>query len=273
MITIIIPVYKNKALFIKNLKNNQPFLNRHQLIVINDNPNENLDQVVKAISPKAIVINNKQNLGFGLSMNKAVKKVKTEIMLFLNSDVKLINNDYEKAIKLFNDQKLFGITLAQIEKDGHLTGANDGHFYQGLFHHRERQSDQVSVNLWPEGGSSLIRCHYFRQLKGFDPDYAPFYWEDVDLGFRAKKMGWYCLYYPLAEVEHHHESTISKYYSTDQIKTISYRNQFLFVWKNFRNLSLISHLFWLPILLVRNRNNKIFKQGLKQAIIRYFQKT
>jgi len=270
MISIIIPVYKNQAEFFSNLKNNLKYLKNEQIIIINDCPGENLAPTLKKLCPKATLLNNSLNLGFGPSVNKGAKYAKAEILLLLNSDVKLFDNNYQKALTLFKDPKVFAVTLAQSEKNGQITGANTGNFKRGLFHHYGRVSRKVSKNLWPEGGSSLIRRSYFEKLNGFDPDYAPFYWEDVDLGYRAQKMGWKTLFYPFTNIKHHHQTTIGRYFSKSKIKTIAYRNQFLFVWKNIKGWSLCQHLCWLPLILWQNRKNKAFLSGFTQAFKKQF---
>lgn len=272
MLSVIIPVYKNTPSFLKLLKHNLKYLKNTELIIINDNPKENLSLAVKKIAPKALLINNPQNYGFAKSMNLGIKQAKGDYLLFLNSDVKLLDNHFLSGVNEFQNPKLFALTFAQVEKDGHITGANQGRFYQGLFHHQERQSKTVSQNLWPEGGSSLVRKQYFNELGGFDEIYSPFYWEDVDLGYRAQKQGWLTLFYPLIKVEHHHQTTIAKYFSQSKIKTIAFRNQFLFVWKNMPLSQQIQHLFYLPILLLQNRHNQEFKQGFKQALLIWFNK-
>ncbi len=272
MISVIIPVYKNKKMFFSNLKHNLQHLNKCQIIVVNDNPQEDLTQAIKTISPTIEIINNPQNYGFGKSMNLGVKQARFDYLLFLNSDVKLLNNRWMAALKMFDDSHLFALSFAQIEADGHITGANGGRFQQGLFQHFERTSQQIDENLWPEGGACLLRRRLFLALGGYDEIYSPFYWEDVDLGFRAKVRGWHTLYYPLIKVEHRHQTTINKYFTPQQVKTIAFRNQLLFVWKNMQGVALLQHLFWLPILLLKNRHNREFKQGLTDAVKRYFQK-
>src|SRR3989339_26617 len=269
MISVIIPVYKNKKMFLANLKHNLRFIGKLQIIVVNDNPEENLTRAVKTISPTITVINNPKNYGFGKSMNLGVQLAKQDYLLFLNSDVKLLDNRLEKALTMFKDPKLFALSFAQIEADNHITGANAGHFKQGLFQHYERHTSTVSENLWPEGGASLLNRHLFLKLGGFDEIYSPFYWEDVDLGFRAKARSLHTLYYPLIKVQHCHQTTISKYFTPSEVKSIAFRNQFLFVWKNIRGLALLQHLLWLPILIIKNRQNREFKQGLKAAFKRY----
>jgi GT2 family glycosyltransferase len=77
----------------------------------------------------------------------------------------------------------------------------------------------------------------------------PFYWEDIDLSFRAQKRGYKIIFDKNIIVDHYHdEGSIKKHYNNKKIMTIAYRNQFIFHWKNLTDISLIlSHIFWLPI--------------------------
>ena len=60
---------------------------------------------------------------------------------------------------------------------------------------------------------------------------SPFYWEDVDLCYRAMKRGWSLLWEPNAKVVHEHEATTSKI-PQDYKRRIQERNQLILVWKN-----------------------------------------
>lgn len=270
MISVIIPVYKNQDLFLKNLIFNLPLLPAHQLIVVNDDPDSNLTSIVKKHDSNSVVINNLVNVGFAKSMNIAVQSAKNELLLFLNSDVRLKKTNWNQAITMFKDPKLFALSFAQIEKDGHITGANKMEFKNGLYHHFERNSQTLSPNSWPEGGASLLKRSIFAELHGFDEIYSPFYWEDVDLGFRALKKGYRILFYPQILVEHHHQTTINKYFSPKKIQTIAHCNQFLFMWKNIKGPYLFIHLLYLPILLIKQRHNPSFWQGFKKALFKFF---
>jgi len=272
-ISVIIPVYKLKKDFLKNLKHNYPFIKDLQIIVVNDDPKTKIKQELNDISKKIILINNAQNLGFAKSINQGVRHVKSPYIMLLNSDVLLQNSAYIKALSLFqNNPKLFAVSFAQKERNNRIVGANQGDFKQGLFHHSSKKCKTTCSTLWPEGGACILNTKIFSELKGFDEDYSPFYWEDVDLGYRAWQAGYEVLYYPKVMVIHHHETTISKYYSKEYIKTIAYRNQFIFAWKNSRGWQLISHFFWLPINYLQNRSQPGFHQGLKLAINKYWLK-
>lgn len=80
-----------------------------------------------------------------------------------------------------------------------------------------------------------------------DELYNPFYWEDIDLSYRAWKAGYKILYDPTIKVEHHHESTIGKYFDKSKVLKIAFRNQMIFQWKNLTDKDLIlKHLLSIP---------------------------
>ena len=252
MISVIIPVYKNIDLFLKNLRDNLNFLEDCQIIVVNDDPSKSLEKDFTQFK-KIILLENKKNLGFGQSVNLGVKKATGRFLFLLNSDVILEDKSYLNALNYFNDKKVFAISFAQKEKDGSVVGKNKIYWQRGLYHHQKAENLKFGNNGWAEGGASIIDKDKFLKLGGFDPIYSPFYWEDIDLSNRARKAGWRILFDPKILVTHHHESTIGKYYDKKQIKIIAYRNQLIFTWKNLSTAKLIlEHLFFLPILIINH---------------------
>ena len=69
--------------------------------------------------------------------------------------------------------------------------------------------------------------------------FNPFYWEDIDLSYRAWKSGYQILYDPNIKVKHQHESTIGKYFDKNNVAKIAFRNQIIFQWKNLTDSDLI----------------------------------
>jgi GT2 family glycosyltransferase len=263
-ITIVIPVYKNYDVFLKYFEINRKYFAGCEIIVINDYPQDNINKQVKKILPEAIIVNNKKNLGFAGSVNKGILQTKRDYIFLMNSDVILQNSSFLKALEYFKkDQKLFAVGFAQIEKDGSIVGANHFYFKDGLINHFHLSSNinQPTFNFWAEGGSSIFRKRLLIDLGLFDKLYNPFYWEDIDLSYRAWKAGYKVLYDPNIKVQHHHESTIRKYFNKSEIQKIAFRNQLIFHWKNLTDRDLIfKHLLNLPRL--------IFFPGFFDALMR-----
>ncbi len=269
---MVIPVYKNRNLFLANLRQNQSFLKGSELIIVDDAPDPLLQEAVKDLWPDARYLRNRQNLGFGLSVNRGVRQAGSDFVLLLNSDVVLTDSKILDAHStLRNDPNLFAVSFAQTEKDGRTVGANRGYFRDGLFHHSPKDCRQACPILWPEGGSALVNKKLFLKLGGYSGLFAPFYWEDVDLGYRAWKSGYGTLFNPDIKVIHHHESTIGKYFPKNFIRSIAYRNQFLFFWQNVTDKNLLTeHFRRLPGIILGNlmKGNFPLISGFCRAVMK-----
>jgi hypothetical protein len=71
-------------------------------------------------------------------------------------------------------------------------------------------------------------------------------------------------------VEHHHESTIATYFQKSRINTISYRNQFITIWKNISDFSyLLEHVAYLVknLLIYPFKGESAFIRGFWMALL------
>lgn len=269
MISVVIPTYKNKQLFLKNLIHNRQFLKEAEIIIVNDNPAESLMKDLESMA-NIILIENKKNFGFAKSTNIGVNTAKNRQVMLLNSDVLLKDENYRLAVDELNkDRSLFAVGFSQEEKNGQKVGRNSIGWKKGLFIHKATDSTVDGRLAWAEGGACLIDRDKFLALAGFDPIYAPFYWEDIDLSYRAWKSGYKVIFNPQIVVEHHHETTIGKYFPEKFIRTISFRNQFIFIWKNINDPKLLTvHFLLLPfnILYYTFKKEWYFVAGLIAAV-------
>src|SRR3990167_3773873 len=154
------------------------------------------------------------------------------MMLLLNTDVTIKENPQSLLTYFEKNQKLFAVSFAQIEKNGEVVGKNRLYFDKGFVMHSKAHNLKPGLNAWAEGGACLIQRKYLNKLGNFCEMYAPFYWEDIDLSYRAYAAGWEIYFDPSYVVNHQHESTIHSFFDTKYVKTIAYRNQFIFTWLN-----------------------------------------
>ncbi len=153
------------------------------------------------------IISNSQNIGFGANTNQAVKKSTGDIIVLLNSDIKPYPDYIKNTLKHFKDSKVFGVGFSEI----HHENWGDIYWQNGFLQHRPGlPGDKVHLTDWLSGGSCVIRKNLFLKLGGFDPIYAPFYFEDLDLGIRVARSGLKMIWEPTAIVEHRHEQTMSR---------------------------------------------------------------
>jgi GT2 family glycosyltransferase len=102
-----------------------------------------------------------------------------------------------------------------------------------VIHDRIPTSSEASApNFYSGGGASLFQRRLLQSLLD-DSAYAPFYWEDVEWGWRARKLGYESTFCPSSVAHHTKRSTVARYYSPAEVERIVRRNRFLFQLRNF----------------------------------------
>ena len=192
-------------------------------------------------SIKVGLIKHDKNYGYSETCNTGVREADEELVAILNLDVVPSEDFLEAALPHFADEKVFAVSF------------NEGKFGPGKLEWRDgfleivptQVANQTSETDWPNGGSSIFRKDIWEKLHGMDELFLPFYFEDMDLGFRARKAGFKCLWEPKAKVEHQHEATINpQNFSPKYIDSIKQRNHLLLTWKNLTDLKIfLSHSF------------------------------
>lgn len=261
-ISIIIPNYNGEHLLRKNLPKVIETAEEYkdgkvEIIVVDDCSIDKSVASIKYYVPsiknkniKLKVIENDKNVGFSSTVNRGVKEADGEIVILLNTDVAPEKDFLAPLLEHFSDEKVFAVgCLDKSIESGKviLRGRGVGRWRRGFLIHLRGEVDK-SNTLWVSGGSGAFRKLTWEKLGGFNELYSPFYWEDIDLSYRALKSGYKILFEPKSVVVHkHEEGVIKKIYSPFQIKTIAYKNQFIFIWHNATDLNLqFLHVFWLP---------------------------
>ncbi len=240
-VSIVIPNYNGKYLLennlpsvltaSKNLKNNIS-----EIIIVDDASTDDSVHFLNSQFKNEIkLIKHTKNRGFSSAVNTGVRATSGDIILLLNSDVTPSETFLENLNEYFVDPKVFAVSL---HEKGY--GAAKGSFKNGFIEIGSKiESKKQEHSFYVSGGSGLFRKSIWQELGGMDEKLlSPFYWEDIDLCFRAAKRGYINLWDPESDVIHIHESTISKLpkkYS-DRIKE---RNQLLMLWKNIQSKTLI----------------------------------
>ena len=254
-ISVIIPNFNGCDLLAKNLPSVIKHCPNCQIIVVDDASADDSVNFINKNFKKIKLIQLPKNKGFAYATNAGIKAADGNLVLLLNSDVAPRADFLKPALSLFAHDKVFAIGLADYSHEkGKIVvrGRGGGVFKKGFLEHFALVAESGET-LWVSGGSGLFDKEKFLELGGFDEIFAPFYWEDIDLSFKAWKKGYLCLFEPNSKVNHfHQEGTIKKSKSDFYIRTVSYKNQFLFVWKNISDLLwLIQHLAWFPYHLVK----------------------
>lgn len=264
-ISIVIPNYNGEKILKENLPkvldSTHDYNQESEIIISDDASIDNSVSVIndffeknKISKTKFKLITSQKNKGFSSNVNKGVSESSGEIIVLLNTDVVPRKNFLEPLLKHFEDEELFAVgCMDESVEDGKviLRGRGKGKWERGFLVHSAAALDG-SETLWVSGGSGAFRKSIWDKLGGLDPNFNPFYWEDIDLSYRAIKSGYETYFEKESIVRHEHESGIIKTkFNPNKIKKIVYRNQFIFTWKNADFATLISHIFWLPYHLIK----------------------
>lgn len=258
-ISIVIPNWNGYALLKKHLATVLSAADGSQVIIVDDASTDDSVRFLKTNFPSVVVIEQREHLGFASTVNKGVEKAKGDIIILLNTDVEPDKDFIKPLTKHFDDKNVFAVgCMDKSMEKGKMVerGRGVARWHRGFYvHSRGEVTSQDTA--WVSGGSGAFRKLMWQKLGGMDTLFNPFYWEDIDLSYRARKAGWQTVFEPKSVVTHfHEEGKILKEYTPQTIKEIAYRNQFLFIWKNVTDSSIFfMHVFWTPIRLFQSLAN------------------
>ncbi len=209
--------------------------------------------------PQIKLIKLSQNYGFAGGYNEALKEVKSDIYILLNSDVRVTENWTTPLTKAMEDPDL-SVCQPKILSDLDPTkfeyaGASGGYidflgypFCRGrIFGSMEEDlgqyNDEVEI-FWATGAAMVIRSKLFWDFKGFDATFFA-HNEEIDMCWQIKRAGYKIKAIPSSTVYHLGGGTLS--YNTPNKVYLNFRNNLKMLVKNDR----LSTLAWkLPLRLV-----------------------
>jgi O-antigen biosynthesis protein len=210
-----------------------------EIVVVDNGSTDGSSVWLRENCPQLRVIELPQNLGFGGGSNAGFRAAKNDIVVLLNSDMRVEPDFLAPLLAGFTDDKVFAVScqvfFGDPSKRREETGLTQGWWQDGslrVSHREDPAVDGLFPCFYGGGGSCAFDRRKFLELGGFDPLLHPFYLEDTDLGFLAWKRGWKVLYQPASVVHHEHRGTIGKRFTPDYIRSIVQKNFLLFCWKN-----------------------------------------
>ncbi|MEX2593452.1 MAG: glycosyltransferase family 2 protein [Anditalea sp.] len=236
-VSIIIPNYNGSQL----LKQYLPFTIKaakctemaYEIIIVDDASSDDSVPFIEEHYKDIILVKNPVNKGFSYSCNEGMKIAQYELLLFLNSDVKLSPDYFENQWRYFEKEDTFGV-MGRIMSMDERRMEDTARYpkFMGckikathLFYSNENKNFIPTTYL--SGANALVDAKKMKSVKGFDQIFSPFYAEDLDLGLRAWRLGWKCYYEHQSICYHQTSSTTKSYCTKNWVKQIYYRNRFL----------------------------------------------
>jgi GT2 family glycosyltransferase len=239
-ISIIIPNLNGEELLRKNLpyilKAKENTENQiYEVVVVDDGSKDKSVDLLKNSFPWVKIIKHKINRGFSATVNMGVRMAKGDLVVLLNNDILPEEDFLVSTIGHFTDSKLFGVSLHEKDYSWAKAAFRNGY----LAHEPGKETEDAHISFWVSGGSGVFRRSQWIALGGMDEKlFTPFYWEDIDLCYRAAKRGLMLLWEPKAMVTHKHESTIGTL-KKSYVQKIQERNELFFLWKNITSQNMI----------------------------------
>jgi GT2 family glycosyltransferase len=264
-ISVVIPNYNGEKILEKNLPKVLDSLRNlkeeSEIVIADDFSSDSSVGIIenfieKNKNGKVVIklVKRSRNGGFSSNTDFGVENATGEILVLLNTDVVPSENFIEFLLPHFKNEKVFAVGCMDESVEGEkivLRGRGKGKWKRGFLNHGAADIDDNKQTLWVSGGSGAFRKSIWDKLGGLDRLYDPFYWEDIDLSYRARKSGYVTLFEKKSIVRHEHEQGVIKTkYKSEKVKRIVYRNQFIFAWKNSDLNTLLSSIAWLPLHLI-----------------------
>ncbi len=243
LLSIIIINYKTPDLIksaVESIQKNVPSDLAEIIVVENGSGPHHVKKLQKLRDEKNFkLIISETNLGFASGCNFGAQMAKGKNLLFLNSDTSVSFGIAEMARELKEHVGIIGGKI--MNEDGTVEKSTSSFYHPwhlllmllgGERFGLDRKSPNTFMKVdWVSGGFMMIQKEIFDKLSGFDEDYF-MYVEDMDLSFRAKKLGFDTYFYPNAQIIHKKHGSSNRQFATVNI----YKSLKIFYKKNSNSL-------------------------------------
>ena len=206
------------------------------------------------------IIENGINKGFAEANNIGIVFSSGKYIALLNNDAVADPFWLRQLVECAEFYPQVGMFASKIIRpDGRLDSSGCTIYPDGIGVCRGRGKDHRTFDrehtvAFPSGCAALYRRDMLDQIGLFDERFFA-YCEDTDLGLRAQRAGWTCLYVPSAVVTHRYSQTLGAY-SLKKLFLVE-RNRIWVILKNFT----FEQIFWsFPYTIIRYF--KMLRKGL-----------
>ncbi|MBU0980244.1 MAG: glycosyltransferase family 2 protein [Nanoarchaeota archaeon] len=202
-----------------------------EVILVDNGSVDHSAEYVKETFPGIKVIRNEKNLGFAAGNNRGIVAAKGDFVFILNNDTTLDKDCLLELMKAVEGKHKTGmVSPKMLYMDGRIDTLGLRIRRSGL---AEDIKTEGKIPLCPCGGAAFYRKRMLEDIRlgkdHYDSDYF-IYYEDVDLGLRARSRQWKSASAPKAIVHHHHGATMKM---SDKSIYLGIRNRLWTIHKNY----------------------------------------
>jgi GT2 family glycosyltransferase len=186
-----------------------------EIVVVDNGSADGSAALVQDRFPQVRLIANSKNLGFAQANNQAIQSTSSPYIVTLNNDTRPEPTWLEEMARAMEANAEIGMVASKVlyMAPPHLVDSAGIEIDRAGFawNRYNGQPDSAEEHepyevFGPNAAAALYRREMLDDVGFFDASFFAYY-EDVDLAWRARMMGWSCLYVPRASVYHVHSAT------------------------------------------------------------------
>lgn len=185
----------------------------HEIIIVGNSIKDDLAKYIieeERINKYCI---NSQNVGVSRAWNIGVMLAEGNSLCFINDDVELGKESVESLIDVLQSD----VSIGEVGPAGGKFSGSLGKAGPRVGLEKIEEADEIS------GFMFIIKRHVFELTGGFDIRYTPAGYEEIDMSFKIRSLGFKCIVVPNIKIEHHNYDGIS----TKKDATIKYFDKFI----------------------------------------------
>lgn len=231
-----------------NLETKTPY----EILIIDNDDKPYIEKKLATLFPKAAYYKSQKNNGFSAGNNIGASYAQGEYLFFLNPDTILLEKTIDALVDFLDTHKNVAIAapllIQKNNKPFTVQGTGTLGVKEGIFSlsfiNKLFPQNPISTNFWKlewnqkdvrsvdtvPGAAIFIRKKIFEKIGGFDEKFFLFF-EEFDLCYRVKKLGYSLYIVPYAKIIHTEAASTKK--SSHNIKRIFQKSRMLYFKKNY----------------------------------------
>mgnify|MGYP001324709526 FL=1 len=219
----------------------------NNIYVIDNNSNDDSVNYIKNNFSNINIINNSSNLGYAGGYNEGIKKIKEDLLIFLNNDATFLDEkSLFNLVKVFKENSEIKVAQPKIidftnQEKFEYSGAAGGFidffgypFCRGrIFSNVELKNNYNTTRevFWASGTCFAIRRSSFVEHDGFDESFFA-HMEEIDLCWRIKRKNNNDKIVAVGNSEVYHLGGGSLAYNSSNKYYLNFRNSIIMMIKN-----------------------------------------